>query len=131
MNMKKISVLFTFLLLGILLSIPSCKAKYDTLVLNYQYNYFPLDSMHYVDYDVDSITYNYNGNYMRDTARYQMREMVGDTFYDNTGALNRALLLYRRPDSTYAWSFWKQWFTRIDSSSGRRLLLTEDDIKFV
>lgn len=131
MNRKKFWILFVFLVVGVLLSIPSCKDKYATLNINYRYDYFPLDSGHYVDYVVDSITYNYNGDYIRDTVVYLMREMIGDTFYDNTGALNYYIELYRRPDSTYGWSFWKQWFVRRDSSYAPRLLLTEDDIKFV
>ena len=48
----------------------SCKDKLGSYTFDYQYSYYPLDSAHYVDYDVDSITYNYNQqDYLRDTAR--------------------------------------------------------------
>jgi len=125
---KKLPALFLFLAFTTLLSVFSCKDKMGSYKFDYQYDYFPLDSAHYVDYDVDSITYNYNSDYVRDTARYQLREIITDTFYDNLNQLNYTLELYRRPDSTAGWTFFKKWFAHRDTT---RLMVTEDDLKFV
>ncbi|MCX6200301.1 MAG: hypothetical protein NTY88_13965 [Bacteroidetes bacterium] len=111
------------------LSLFSCKDKKDDYTIDYLTEYAPLDSGHYVIYDVDSITYHYaNPVYTRDTARYQLKEEIGDTTYDNLNQLCYQLDLYRRADSNAAWSFDRRWLVKRTPTAFEK---TELDLKFV
>ncbi len=111
------------------LTLTSCKDKLDNFTPNYLYDYAPIESGHYVIYDVDSISYHYaNPVYKRDTAHYQLKELIGDTTYDNLNDLTYHLDLYRRPDSNSSWTFDKRWLVKRTTTNFQK---TEDDIKFV
>jgi len=133
---KKITaLLLVFAGIGIL-SVFSCKDRLSSYTLNYQYSYYPLDSGHYVDYIVDSITYSNaedGSPTIHDTSIYLLRMVIGDTFYDNLNQLNYQLVLYTRPDSNSQWSFYKKWFAArtTTNNSTPYLAVTETDLKFV
>lgn len=111
------------------LTVFSCKDKKDNYTIDYLTEYAPLDSGHYVIYDVDSITYHYaNPVYTRDTARYQLKEEIGDTTYDNLNQLCYQLDLYRRADSNATWSFDRRWLVKRTPTAFEK---TELDLKFV
>lgn len=126
--MRRKTKVYLLVLVAALLSLHSCKDKREELTLDYNYGYYPIELNAYIDYDVDSITYLFNNTYIRDTARYQLRELVADTFYDNSGNLNYELHLLRRTDTTSGWTFWKKWYISRDLT---RVLKTEDDLKFI
>jgi hypothetical protein len=109
---------------------PSCKKANNNYTLNYEYNYFPLDSGNYIIYNVDSITYNFNGvTYQRDTVRFQWMRVVGDTFYDNQNRLSYKLYYYRRPDSTYSnWTIDRVWWATLTTTN---VQVQEDDLRFI
>jgi hypothetical protein len=122
----KFLLVFLVLLLCYLLTTESCKKPNSNYTANYQYNYYPLDSGHYVIYNVDSVYFN--ENYVRDTVTYQWRVTIGDTFYDNMNRLNRKLVIYRRGDSTQAWTFDRQWYALLTTTN---LQVNEDDLRFI
>lgn len=127
---KKINV-FGIVLIVIcsLVFITSCKRDKSTYSPNYQYQYYPLDSNHYVTYRVDSIFYSYNGNYTRDTISYDWMVKIADsTFYDNQNQLTNILECYRRPDSTYQWTLDRRWTANRTITN---IQVTEDDIRFI
>lgn len=105
----------------------SCHDKTETLNIDYKYSYFPLDTGHYVTYDVDSIS-SYNSNHTKDTAHYQLKELVTDTFYDNLNELTYELTLFRRETSVSPWVFDRKWYTKRTQYNAQK---TEDDIRFV
>jgi hypothetical protein len=109
---------------------PSCKKDNGNYAINYQNNYFPLDSGNYIIYNVDSITYNYNQlSYERDTVRFQWMRVVGDTFYDNQNRLSYKIYIYRRPDSTYSnWTIDRVWYA---TPATTNMQLIEDDLRFI
>lgn len=108
--------------------ITGCDKK-EELDVNYHYDYFPLQVGHYVAYQVDSVTYNYDlVNYKRDTATFQVKELVADTFYDNLNQLNYRVELYRRADSTQPWVIWKVWSALSTITNAQK---NEDEIRFV
>lgn len=115
---------FFLLPLAIILSVFSCKDKSDTLAINYQYDYAPVDSGHYVIYDVDSIVYGTS----RDTASYQLMEIVTDTFYDNLNEQAYRLERFRRADENSPWGIDRVWYTKRTATNFQKV---EDDIKFV
>lgn len=106
----------------------SCKDKSETLTLDYHYNYCPLDSGHYVVYNVDSILYTFNGQHHNDTVHYQWKEMITDTFYDNENRLNYRLECYRRPDSLSGWNIDRVWYVLQTTTNLQKV---EDDLRFV
>lgn len=106
----------------------SCKDTKDNYNIDYSYNYYPIDSGHYVIYEVDSILYTYNGQYTRDTARYQIKELITDTFYDGENNLCYRLETFKRYSSSAQWEVYKVW--KIERTP-TTLLKTEDDLKFV
>ncbi len=112
---------FIMLLSGLL---SSCKPDKDNLTIDYQYEYAPIDSGHYVIYDVDSITYSS----VRDTARYQLMEIIGDTVYDNEGYLCYELNLFRRVNPGAPWQEDRKWRVK---RSVQNFQKTEDDVKFI
>ncbi|HWB62353.1 MAG TPA: hypothetical protein VG603_02500 [Chitinophagales bacterium] len=112
-----------------LLGVFSCKKENPGLTLDYKYNYYPLDSGHYIIYDVDSIHYSYNqGFFIRDTIRYQWMAIVTDTFYDNLGELSYKIEHLRRADSSAPWVYDRVWYA---TRSTTNLVAQEDDIRFI
>jgi len=91
-----IAVIFAF--------ITSCDETEDFIV-DYQYDYFPLEIGHFVTYQVDSITYSSQagGGIFIDTATYQLRETIVDTFRDNTNRLAYEIERQRRETPTDDW----------------------------
>lgn len=86
--MKHRALLFT--LFGLfMLAFSACKDNDDDFVLNYDYEYFPQDSGHYVIYQVDSIiisTFFPAGSPERaDTQQYVCRELIESTWEDAEG----------------------------------------------
>jgi len=121
--------LLALLTFSLLVFVQSCSNKKDDFNLDYNYNYYPLTTGHYVTYNVDSISYRFNNpNYLRDTVRFQLKEVVADTFYDNENELNYRLELFRRPDATAGWSIWKVWNVKQTTTT---LQKNEDDIRFI
>src|SRR5687767_10967781 len=114
----------------LLFSFVSCKDEQDTYVTNYHYDYFPVDTGHYVIYDVDSIQYSYvaGGNANRDTIRYQWMELISDTFYDNLNQLTYRLECYRRANDQAGWSIDRVWHVRTSTTTVEKV---EGDLRFV
>jgi len=106
----------------------SCKKDKYTDTLNYMYEYQPLAIGQYTIYDVDSVNYNYiDPIQYTDTNHYQQMEKITDTMYDNENRINYRFELYRRTDSTSAWSIWKVWYGLTTKTNYER---QEDDLRF-
>ncbi len=129
LKIKHFNFYYFFLLAAVSLFIASCKDRSDTLEIDYMYDYAPVDSGHYVIYDVDSITYNFiSPIYYRDTARYQLKEEIGDTFYDNNNELNYELNLYRRANASSSWVFDRKWSVKRTVTTFQK---NEGDLRFI
>jgi hypothetical protein len=129
-RLNRISIIpfLSFFILAIVFSFSSCKDTKDTYSLYYGYEYYPVDSGHYVTYEVDSIFYSYNGQYTRDTARYQIKETVTDTFYDNENNLCYRLETFKRYSPNDPWEIYKVWKLQRTTTA---LIKTEDDLRYV
>jgi hypothetical protein len=96
----KLSICLAF---AAVLTIGACK-KNSNYAANYQYNYYPIDSGHYIVYNVDSVNFSYDGiNYTRDTVYYQMQALFGDTIHDLLDSVNFRVYYSRRADSNSSW----------------------------
>ncbi len=119
-------------LLAALLALAGCKQDMDNTILSdYLYDYAPVNKGHYVIYDVDSIVYNFVQPSIQnvDTIRYQVKELIADTFYDNLSRVSYRLELYRRPNSSVAFSdIDRVWYSYISKNTYERV---EDDLRFI
>ena len=114
----------------ILLAFATCACnKTEDFKINYQYNYYPLETGHYVIYDVDSFTFDNNFDPPRyDTFHYQKMHVIDSSFIDNSGRENFKLIRYQRSDSSQAWFIANVWFgVRTETS----LELVEDNQRFI
>jgi hypothetical protein len=132
-NMKYSTVgkVFYYCLLLVVFSLvfSSCKTEKDTYTFDYQYDYAPIDSGHYVIYDVDSISYAYIDPVpIRDSARYQLKEEIGAVYYDNLNEVNLELNLYKRKDANSPWVFDRKWTVKRTTTNFQK---REVDLQFV
>src|SRR5207244_3155055 len=99
-----------FLVITFAALLTSCK-KNSSVAINYQYDYYPLDSGHYIIYHVDSILYSFaNPFYTSDTVSYDWKVQMGGIYYDNLGRPNHTLECFRRQDSTHSWNLDRLWY---------------------
>lgn len=125
-----------FLMAAISVGLHGCKDKSDNYNVDYEYDYNPTDSGHYIIYDVDSIRYSAQktgngGGYIQknDTAHYQLMELYAGDFYDTLqGILKHRIEYYKRKNKDDAWQQDRVWWaTRTVTNFQRQ----EDDLKFV
>ena len=95
---------FSWLLL--LLLFLSCK-KDDTNII-YGYEYFPVDSGHFVTYDVVDIFHD-EALLKHDTDRYQLKEVIGEELVDLEGDTIKKLYRYIRDADTLNWQLKDVW----------------------
>lgn len=126
---RRTKIGFIFFIICMLL-LQACNKKDDTGLQDFKHRYYPTFTGHYVTYQVDSVRYSFAApnSYQRDTVRYQLMEMIADTFYDNLNELNYTIELYRRPTSTDSWILWKRWYIKPGITNLQKV---EDDIRFV
>lgn len=70
-----------------------------------QYAYFPLQIGKYVEYQVDSVVFDFapGGGTLRDSSRTLVREVLADTLRDLTGQLLYSVERYERRSAQDAW----------------------------
>jgi hypothetical protein len=115
-----------------LLILAGCKQDIDKTTLSpYLYDYAPVNTGHYVVYDVDSIRYNFvlpDSQYV-DTIHYQIKELVQDTFYDNLGNLSYRLEISKRYDTMQPLNVVdRAWYSYTSKNTYEK---NEDDLRFI
>lgn len=72
-----------------------------------QWQYYPLQIGKYLEYQVDSIVFDFavSGGTLRDSSRNYVREIITDTLRDATGALYYLIERYARKDAGAPWVF--------------------------
>ena len=81
----------------------SCKKEYQ-LVENEDSDYFPIELGQIRIYAVDSLFYDdFYEPVKIDSSYYQLKELVADTFRDNTGALTFRIERYKRYSDSTSW----------------------------
>lgn len=101
---------FSFFILILL----SCKKDTpQTYNLSYSYTYFGLIKGNYVLYEVVEITHDENALIQHDTLRYQLKTLIGDTLYDNSGRIANRFFRSKRPNANAPWSITDVWTTII------------------
>ena len=98
--------LIGFITVTTLVTFMACKKdNTNGLNINYQYNYYPIDSGHWIVYNVDSVNFSFDGisTYTRDTVHYQMQALFGDTIHDLLDSVNFRVFYSNRPDANSNW----------------------------
>lgn len=126
-NFRKYTFFIPFI---VLLAFACCKKQTNqNFVTDYKYNYYPIDSGHSIIYNVDSVTFYYDGiNYNRDTVHYQMMAVFGDTIHDLLDSVNFLVRYYTRPDSN---SDWGSPYISYDLLTKTNIQVIENDIRFI
>lgn len=94
-----------------------------------QYEYFPLKIGKYIDYQVDSIVFDYSGaSTIRDSSSTFVREMVVDTFHDNTGQLLYRVERSERQNETDPWNIA---YTFSQARTRTQAIRTEQNLRFL
>lgn len=136
--MKKKYFLFrTWCLFALLAaSLYACKDKSDDYTINYEYDYMPVDSGHYIIYNVDSILYasqktGNGGGFIQknDTARYQLMEFYAGAYYDSMQDIVKYRIeYYKRKTPNDLWQQDRVWWATKTVTNFQR---QEDDLKFI
>jgi hypothetical protein len=128
-NFSKLIVLVAF---AGLLAFAGCKKKENTnFTVNYQYNYYPIDSGHYIIYNVDSVNFSYDngsGHYYRDTNSYQMQAYFGDTIHDLLDSVNFRIYYSTRSNGSLSWG---PPYETYGLRTKTNLQVVENDLRFI
>lgn len=108
----------------------ACDGEIETISFNYNFDYFPMDSGHWVIYQVDSVIYSKFLSDGKDSIATQLKEVVGGTFIDNEGRIARKIERYTRYNSAQEWSAIDPviWYALRDSQRAERM---EGDLRFI
>lgn len=111
------------------ISLSSCKNNPETFLLDYKYDYFPLDSGRFWIYRVDSFLFNYNGNFTtRDTISFYMRERVESFFPDNAHRPTARLERSRSNSIGGPWQITDIYFANRTQTTAEK---TEENMRFI
>ncbi|MEI6817802.1 MAG: hypothetical protein WCL14_14445 [Bacteroidota bacterium] len=117
--------------LMIIITISSC-TKDNSLKSNKNdvsgYGYFPINVGHYVIYNVDSIVYNPNLQYQRDTFHYKLKELIESTYIDNSGNLTERIERYVWDETNFVWNINNVWTSNRKQQDAEKV---EDNVRYV
>jgi hypothetical protein len=111
-----------FALLSVIIITVSCNKEQDTDII-YGYEYFPVDSGHYVIYDVVDIFHD-ELLLLNDTNTYQIKELIGEEDMDLEGETFKKLYRYYRAVDTADWILQDVWTIK---KSNRSVELVEEN----
>lgn len=93
------------------------------------FQYYPLEIKNYWVYDVTRIEHTMMDGV--DTSRFQVKEVVADTFYDISGELNYRLEIYSRPLAGESWPTIPDSVWTVRYNNKQQLVRTENNIPYV
>jgi hypothetical protein len=112
--------------LGLVLFLSSCSKLAEVKPGQLGYEFFPLEVGHYTLYDLTDVTYSLTSAPV--TRRYQVKEVVADTFTDLTGKASYRIERFSRPQAGSAWVLDSVWTARRSATQAIRV---ENNIPFV
>jgi hypothetical protein len=89
------------------------------------FEYFPLLTGSYFEYDVEEIRYALS---IPETIQYDLRIVVADSFQNTSGTMTYVLHRAMRPAPGSAWEPLETWSARIN---GRQVILSEGNVPYV
>lgn len=127
---KHISIYGILLLCFAALLLPGCKNKTDDFILDYKYEYFPLDSGRYWIWEVDSVIFTPLGSgfVQRDTLKVYIKEVVESIYLDNAGRPTARIERYQSNSENYQWFVTNIWFANLTPRTGEKV---EENLRFI
>lgn len=101
--------MYKLLAIFLVLSICSACKKKSTDAIIFGYEYFPITKGHYVVYDVLTVFHDLALEPQHDTNRFQIKEVVGETFKDNEGEIAHKLKRFKRSSTADNWALEDVW----------------------
>ncbi len=126
---QRIAIVACLFLLSIFIY-TGCTDETEDIHLEYGYEYFPMDSGHWVIYQVDSILYSTFLSGGVDTVQLQIKEVFAQPFIDNEGREAITIERYARYSDTIAWDkiIPTVWYAAKDSTKAER---KEGELRFM
>jgi hypothetical protein len=90
-------------------------------------DYYPMEIGSYRDYEVEYIYVDCEIG-LRDTQKYQLREVYESNFIDASGNQAVRIERFRRPDQTSNWTLLNVWFTNKTDQDAQKV---EENVRFV
>lgn len=126
LSLTKFKVLFVLACTTAL--VYSCEKENNTEEINFHYDYFPMETGRYVVYEAMEIIHDIQGVVARDTNRFFLKTVIGDTTFDNSGKIAYKFLRYKKEVLPDEWVLTDVWTTRFESD---RLELVEENNRVV
>ena len=112
--------------LGLCFLLTACSKLADVPPGQTGYDYFPLETGRYIQYDLTGVTYSLTAPPV--TVRYQIKEVVKEAFRDQTGQENYQIKRLIRSKAGDAWELDSVWSARRTMTQALRV---ENNIHFV
>lgn len=104
-----------------------CKKDVDTSVIEFGYDYYPVELGTYRIYEVDSIGHDVTS----DTSQFQIRERVVEQFTDNLGQPSFRIERHKRLSGSDEWAFQTTWVEKKTTTFAQRVEENQRYIKMV
>jgi hypothetical protein len=125
------STLLNFVVFSsVLLFLLACE-KDTTEDISFDYEYYDLTPGRFCIYDVVDIEHDENQAVQHDTAYYQLKTVIGDTFIDNSGRITRKFLRYTRDSIQDNWLLKDVWTTLIENNKAELVEENQRIVKLV
>jgi len=125
------STLLNFVVFSsVLLFLLACE-KDTTEEISFDYEYYDLTPGRFCIYDVVDIEHDENQAVQHDTAYYQLKTVIGDTFIDNSGRITRKFLRYTRDSIQDNWLLKDVWTTLIENNKAELVEENQRIVKLV
>ncbi len=99
---------YTLFLVFASLVVVSCKKKQSNSIV-YGYDYFPTTQGQFITYDVLDVFHDVALDPAHDTNRYQIKEVIEESFLDNEGEVAHKLKRYKRTTEADSWVLKDVW----------------------
>jgi hypothetical protein len=115
---------------SVLLFLLACE-KDTAEQISFDYKYYDLTPGRFCIYNVVDIEHDENQAVQHDTAYYQLKTVIGDTFIDNSGRITRKFLRYTRDSIQGNWLLKDVWTTLIENNKAELVEENQRIVKLV
>jgi hypothetical protein len=107
----------------------TCNKDTPVVGIYFKYEYFPIQTGNWIEYEVDSITYDdFFDPIAIDTVSFFLREEISESFLDNEGREAYKIEVYRKDTDTLPWELINvQSVVKINQQAER----VEDNLRFI
>lgn len=99
--------------------------------ISFDYAYYDLTPGRFCIYNVVDIEHDENQAVQHDTAYYQLKTVIGDTFVDNSGRITRKFLRYTRDSIQDNWQLKDVWTTLVENNKAELVEENQRIVKLV